>query len=79
MRGVFLRLCLSILQLKQSCSTRTPDEGDISELMFIYFTIEAVMSLQDSCPTRTPDERGISEVMFIYLTTKAVMFYQDTR
>ena len=44
MRGVFLSLCLSVLQLKQSCPARTPDERGISEFMFICLTIEAALS-----------------------------------
>ena len=75
MRGVFLSLCLSILQLKQSCPARTQDDHErgISEFMFIY------LQLKQSCLTSTPDESGISEFMLIYLTIEAVLSYQDTR
>ena len=48
MRGVFLCLGLSVLQLKQFCPTRTPDERGISVLMFIYLTTKAVMSYQNT-------------------------------
>ena len=72
MRGVFLSSCLSILQLKHSCLTRTPVERGISEFMFIYLTTKAFLSYQDNV------ERGISEFMFIYVTTKAFLSYKDT-
>ena len=48
MRGVFLSLGLSVLQMKQPCPTRTPDARGISAFMFICLTIEAVLSCQES-------------------------------
>ena len=72
MRGVFQSLCLFILQLKQSCLTRTPDERGIPEFIL------SILQLKRSCLTRTPVERGISDFMFIYLTNKAFLSYQDT-
>ena len=48
MRGVFLSLCLSVLQLKQYCPARKADERGISEFVFIYLTSTAVLSYQDT-------------------------------
>ena len=69
MRGVFLSLCLSVLQLKQSCPTRHQMRGVFLNLYL------SVLQLKQPCPTRTPDERGISEFVFTCLTIEAVVSY----